>query len=52
VGSGGRTTEDVPHPPDVLKDSQLSIGRKGMAHEGKMGWVLSIGLVMALTDVL
>jgi hypothetical protein len=34
------------------KGSQLFIGGKGRAHEGKMRRVLSIGLVMALTDVL
>ena len=33
--SGERGIEDTPRPPDMLKDSQLSIGRKGMADEGK-----------------
>ena len=53
AGSGERGIEDIPRPPDMLnKGSQLFIGGKGRAHEGKMRRVLSIGLVMALTDVL
>ena len=53
AGSGERGIGDTPRPPDrVNKGSQLFIGRKVTAHKGKMGWVLSIGLVMALTDVL
>jgi hypothetical protein len=35
VGSGGRTTGDVPRPPDKVSDSHVPIGRKVTADEGK-----------------